>query len=382
MHSKMKNSWYSIEAKADGKSAKINIYEQIGKSFWSNDGIGAKEFVKDLDALDVDEIQLHINSPGGNAFEGNTIYNALKQHKAKVIVTVDGIAASIASVIVMAGDHVRMPENAMMMIHDPLGFVLGNASVMRKQADALDKIKQSIVAAYMTRSTEERSKIEDMMARETWLSAQEAVDIGFADEMMAGDKAQNFAFEMLSQFHNVPTQVLAMLGSKDNSSHEKEEPKMEITLETIKKDYPNIANALIEEGRIEGRNEGAQAERDRIKAVRAQSFPGHEALIDAMIEDGSTTGEQAAIRILQAEKQLRVTAKANLDADAMDLPHVPHDPPPHISTSKVDLSTEAGMKAAWEKDGKLREEFGNNFEFFTSYQKAENKGLFKILNKR
>ncbi len=376
----MKMNWYSIEAKADGGSAKINIYEQIGKSFWSDDGIGAKQFVKDLDALDVDEIQLHINSPGGNVFEGNTIYNALKQHKAKVTVTVDGVAASIASVIAMAGDHVRMPENAMMMIHDPLGIVVGNSAAMRKQAEALDKIKQSIVSAYMTRTTEDRSKIESMMSRETWLTAEEAVEIGFADEVMKDVGAQNFAFDILSQYRNIPTQVLAMLGS-ENKPQLKKEPKMEITLDVIREKHPNIANALIEEGKAEGRKEGAQAERDRIKAVRAQSLPGHESLIEAMIEDGTTTGEQAAIRILQAEKQLRATARANLDADARELPSVPHASPP-VASPPVDLSTEAGRKAEWEKNAKLREEFGNNFGFFVAYQEAENKGLFKVQNKR
>lgn len=369
------NEWYSIEAKQDGNSAKINIYEQIGKSFWSDEGIGAKQFVKDLDALDVEEIQLHINSPGGNVFEGNTIYNALRAHKAKVVVTVDGVAASIASVIAMAGDRVQMPENAMMMIHDPRGMVVGNSAAMRKQADALDKIKQSIVVAYMTRATEEQSKIEEMMSRETWLTAQEAMDIGLADEVLTGVGAQNCAFDMLSQFRNVPAQVWALSGTKPQER--KEDPKMEISLEKIRKEYPDIANALIDEGKAEGRKEGAKAELERIKSVRAQSLPGHEALIEAMVEDGMTTGEQAAIRILQAENQLRATAVSNLASDAGEIPHVPVTTPPAVkaSANREDLSTEEGMTAAWEKNAELRKEF-SSFETFKAYQ--QNKHRAKV----
>lgn len=364
----MKNNWYSIEAKAGSKSAKINIHEQIGKSFWSDDGVGAKQFVADLDALDVEEIQLHINSPGGNVFEGNTIYNALKQHKAQVIVTVDGVAASIASVIAMAGDRVLMPENAMMMIHDPIGLAIGNSATMRKQAAALDKIKKSIVTAYMSRSTEDQGKIESMMTKETWLNADEAVEFGFADEVLTGVGAQNCAFDMLGQFRNVPAQVWAMSDTKTAKLEEKELLEMKITLEMIRNEHPDITNTLIEEGRADGRKDGARAELERIKAIRAQSLAGHEALVETMIDDGATTGEQAAIRILQAERQLRASAVANLAADGAAIPAVPvTSPPPVEPTAQVeDLATDAGLKAAWDKNADYRDEF-QNFDIFVAY---------------
>lgn len=368
------HEWYSIEAKAGSKSAKINIHEQIGKSYWSDGGVGARQFVKDLDALHVDEIQLHINSPGGNVFEGNTIYNALRQHPAKIVVTIDGIAASIASVIAMAGDRVIMPENAMMMIHDPFDLVVGNSSAMRKRADALDKIKTSIVSAYMTRATEEQSSIEQMMTDETWLTADEAVQIGLADEVMAGDTgaAQNCAFGMMSQFRHVPAQILAMSGT-NQEIEEKEEPAMGLSLEQVKTDYPDIAGALIEEGR----KEGAKAEMERIKSVRAQSLPGHEALIESMIDDGATTGEQAAIRVLNAERQLRASAITNLAMDAETVPNVPVTSPPPMEAQAVDdLTTEDGMMAAWNRDRELREEFSGNYEIYKAYER--NKHLAKV----
>jgi ATP-dependent Clp protease protease subunit len=365
--------WYQIEAKAD-KTAKINIHDQIGEG-WDGKGTTARKFIQDLDALNVDTISLHINSPGGSVFDGVSIYNALKAHKAKINVVVDGIAASIASVIAMAGDKITMPEAAMMMIHDPSGFVMGNAAAMRKTAEALDKIKGSIVTAYMTRSKEDQDKVENMMADTTWLSAKEAVHIGFADEILPDVKAQNFAFEAFNHMANVPDHLINICNQKQNK---KETEPMEMTLEKIKSEYPDIAKALANEGKIEGMKEGAQAERDRIAAVRAQALPGHERLIEDMVNDGTTTGEQAAVRILQAEKQIRADIKANLDADTKELPKVPPSNPPE-NEPKVDVSTEAGMKAAWEKDKSLREEFGEDFETFKAYQQAEKEGRFKVL---
>lgn len=152
---------------------------------------------------------------------------------------------------------------------------------------------------------------------------------------------------------------------------------MEISLEQIRKEYPDIANALLDEGRTEGRKAGAKAELERIKAVRAQSLPGHEVLIEAMIEDGITTGEQAAIRILQAEKQLRATAASNIASDAGNVPSVPVTTPPAIETlgNAEDLSTEDGMKAAWEKNAELRKEF-SSFETFKAYE--QNKHRAKV----
>lgn len=174
----MAKSWYSIRNAAKG-DAEISIYDEIGVY-----GVRAKDFVRGLKAAgDVQSITLRINSPGGSVFDGLAIHNVLKDHKARVTVKVDGIAASIASVIAMAGDRVEMPANAMMMIHDPYGAVLGTASDMREIADVMDKVKASLVTAYMAKSGQDADTIGQMMAETTWLSAEEAVERGFADEM-------------------------------------------------------------------------------------------------------------------------------------------------------------------------------------------------------
>lgn len=193
---------------------------------------------------------------------------------------------------------------------------------------------------------------------------------------------------MLTRFEE-----LAQPDSAPDSHQKTEQERTEemITLEKIKAEHPDIANALINEGKAlglesgkvegfkAGREEGSKAERDRIKAVRAQALAGHESLIEQMCEDGITTGEQAAMKILQAEKLLRVNAQQNLQADNKDLPKVPVDPPPPVDPSAgEDLSTPEGMKAKWDKDKALREEFGEDFQCFKAYKEAEKAGKFKV----
>ena len=196
------NKFWKIKALADGE-AEILIYEFIGEDFWSGRGMDAKRFSDELKALgDINKIIVRINSPGGDVFDGNTIYNILKAHKATVEVHIDGIAASIASVIAMAGDKIIMPENAMMMIHNPWGFAVGDAAEMRKMADALDKIRESIMVSYRAQTDLDEKKLFEMMDEETWMTAADAVELGFADEMIESVKAAA-SFKM-DYFKNVP----------------------------------------------------------------------------------------------------------------------------------------------------------------------------------
>ncbi len=185
-------SWYSIQAKAD-QSAEISIYDEIG--FW---GVTAKQFIGDLKAIDATAIKLAINSPGGAVFDALAIYNALRQHPANVEVTIMGVAASAASIIAMAGDTVVMPENAFMMIHNPLNMAYGNADDLREMADVLDKIGASLVGIYAKRTGLPEDEIKALLDAETWLNAEEAVLKGFADELQPELKvAASFDMERL-----------------------------------------------------------------------------------------------------------------------------------------------------------------------------------------
>lgn len=173
--------WFEIINKAD--KAEIWMYEQIGEDFWSGGGITAKSFQKELSDIKANQIDLHINSPGGEVFDGITIYNLIKQHPANVTTYIDGIAASIASVIALAGDKIIMAENALYMMHNPFGMVMGNSEDMRKMADVLDKVRGSISLAYKTKSGKADDEINSLMDAETWMNADEAQAAGFVDEI-------------------------------------------------------------------------------------------------------------------------------------------------------------------------------------------------------
>lgn len=174
--------WYRIEnAKDDDDddSADIYVYAPIGGWF----GIAASDFAKDLAALDVSRIRLRLNSPGGSVFDGIAIHNLLVTHRADVHVMVDGIAASIASVIAMAGDQVTMGRGTEIMIHDPSAIVWGNSRDMREMAELLDKLAEDIAGFYAHRAGGTRAEWRERMTAETWYSAEEAIDAGLADDL-------------------------------------------------------------------------------------------------------------------------------------------------------------------------------------------------------
>ena len=173
--------WYEIKMKAD--KAEVWIYDQIGEDFWSGGGVTAKSFQKELSAIKASQIDLHINSPGGSVFDGVAIYNLLKNHAANVTTFIDGIAASIASVIALAGDKVVMAANALYMIHNPTGVVVGSAKSMRETADILDKVRDTMANVYVKKTKTDPIEMQAMMEAETWMTADEALAAGFIDEV-------------------------------------------------------------------------------------------------------------------------------------------------------------------------------------------------------
>jgi ATP-dependent protease ClpP protease subunit len=169
--------WYSIRNAADPEEAEVLLYESIGGWF----GVYADEFLAELRQVTAPKIRLRINSPGGSVFEGVAIANALRAHPATVTVQVDGIAASIASVIAMAGDRVEMAPNSMLMIHEASGACMGPASEMTKMAEVLDLISANISNAYAARSGTDAALWRDAMKAETWYLPDDAVAAGLAD---------------------------------------------------------------------------------------------------------------------------------------------------------------------------------------------------------
>lgn len=173
--------WYSIQNSADGAApAKISIHDEIGG--W---GIMARDFIRDFDAIPADaKIELSVQSPGGSVFEALAIYHVLVRAKDRIVARVEGLAASAASLVVMAAGRLEMPENAYLMIHNPWAVSIGDADAMRDMADMLDKVKGSLARIYSAKSGKPEDEVAALLDAETWMTGQEAVDAGFADAVI------------------------------------------------------------------------------------------------------------------------------------------------------------------------------------------------------
>jgi len=189
-------SWYTIRARASG--AEVLISDEIGAY-----GVSAKGFLAELGALpDGVPIDLRLNSPGGSVFDAVAIFNALTRHSGAITVWIDGIAASAASYIAMAGDEIIMPENAFLMMHDPSGVVMGTAADMREMAATMEKIAGSMVRGYAGRSGRSEEEIATLMATETWFDAQDALAAGLATRI--AEPVRIAASFDIGRFRNAP----------------------------------------------------------------------------------------------------------------------------------------------------------------------------------
>lgn len=188
--------WYRIEnAHKDEDNAtdevtSVYIFGDIGESWWG-DGTSANDFVKLLSGIKSNKIALHINSPGGSAFDGIAIYQALVDHSAEIEVHVDALAASAASVIAMAGDTVYMTEAAMLMIHDASMGAYGNADYLRENADVLDKLSDAVSKLYARKAGEDASFWRKIMKQEMWYTSDEAKAAGLVDEIKGETKDED-----------------------------------------------------------------------------------------------------------------------------------------------------------------------------------------------
>ncbi|MCK9469036.1 MAG: ATP-dependent Clp protease proteolytic subunit [Porticoccaceae bacterium] len=199
-----KQTWYSMTMAADG-AADVYIYDYIG--YW---GVTAKDFARDLKALGtVSKINLHINSPGGDVFDGTAIYNLLKSHDAEVITHIEGLAASMGSVIALAGDTVNIAENAYYMIHNPSSIAWGDHRAMEKTKALLEKVRRTMIGLYASASGMDEDAVAQLMDDETWYVGQEAVDAGFATATTARiDLAASYSSDLIGQFKHAPQEIL------------------------------------------------------------------------------------------------------------------------------------------------------------------------------
>lgn len=215
------NSWFEIKASANSDEAEVLIYDYIG---WG--GVEARDFVRQLKDLKVSKLTVSMNTPGGDVFDGLAIYNALLDHAADVTVRVDGLAASIGSIIMLGGDKVIMAESAFVMIHNPWGFAVGGAADMRKMAETLDKVGASLRDIYVKATGKDASEIQALMDAETWFTADEAKEAKLVDEVLTADSraaaraAKRFD---LSAYSHVPARLVAADPSASAQQQQAEE---------------------------------------------------------------------------------------------------------------------------------------------------------------
>ncbi|MBD9616763.1 Clp protease ClpP [Pseudomonas sp. PDM07] len=279
-------SWYSMRAMARG-SVEILLYDEIGA--W---GITAKQFAQDLAACgDVSQINLRIHSPGGDVFAGMAIYNTLKAHPARVDVYIDGLAASMASVIAMAGDKVYMPTNAMMMIHKPWGAQGGDAEAMRQYADLLDKVEGTLVQAYASKTGKSPEEIHALLKAETWMDGSEAVAAGFADQLIDPlVAAAQLNSKRMQEFEHMPAAAYSNLMNPRNQVPPAPAP--------VPAPAPAPSNAPTTE---QIRAQIIAEENDRrtgITAAFGGFAAGHSELLAACIGDMGCTIESARAKLL------------------------------------------------------------------------------------
>jgi len=271
------NSWYTMRAGVQVGSVELDLFGEIGA-----EGITAQQFATELRALgDVSQINLRLNCPGGAVFEGMAIYNLLKHHKARKVGTVVALAASMGSVVLMACDEVRIPANAMIMIHKPWGIQGGNAEAMRSYADQLDMFGASMTAAYTDKTGKTAEEIDGLLSAETWMTGTEAVALGFADVLL--DPVEAFGqitSNRYKDFINMPP-VAKQFFAPQGSVQLPQNP-----VETVEQ--------------IQARVLAADATRRTSITTAFAPFAAHAALRDTCLNDTNCTIEQANAKLLAA----------------------------------------------------------------------------------
>ena len=191
----MNENWYNINSKAS-KVVDVYIFDEIGMG-----GVNAQGFIEEIKSFKDSPMNLHINCVGGDVFDGMAIFNIIKKRTAKTTVYIEGIAASMGSVIALAADSVVMAENSLFMIHNAWGGAMGEAKEMKKTAKLLDKISGEIADIYVKKTKLPYDKVKEMMDEETWLNAEEALELGFIDSI--SDAIKVAAKYDVSKFKNI-----------------------------------------------------------------------------------------------------------------------------------------------------------------------------------
>ena len=323
------------------KSAELILYGSIGSDeYW--DDISDKAFKQDIENLgDVENITLHINSPGGSVFSAVAIANTLKNHKAKITANIDGLAASAATIITSACDTVRMPKNALFMVHNPITFAYGNNQDMQKTLEMLNKVKNSIIETYLNKAKTDKETLSELMDNETWMSAEEAKEYGFVDEILDESVEKevienkliinNMAFD-ISRFKNFkekknqdprvinisvnstgsPEEIADKFRDILNSTENQKNEGGNMTLEELKNKFPELYNQIFNEGK----EAGITKERERMREIDNLDVSNYSELVENAKYNEPVEASVLAVNILNKQKEERIQKLQNIKNDS------------------------------------------------------------------
>lgn len=349
---------WKVTAKS-ANEAEIFLYDQIADFDVSEWGfISAKGLINQIKALGkVENITLRINSVGGDVWQAQSMYSYMRSHAAKITVHIDGIAASAASLVAMAGDKIIMPSNALMMIHNPSGGVYGEAEDMRDTAEILDKIRDTLANVYVSRTGLEREKIISMMDSETWMTADEAHELKFCDEVEEAVEVtamavkggmifrNGFGFARIDEFlsEKLPKNAVKINKSPEAKADTKEaKSEMEIKNSAeLEREYPELVTEI--------RNIAVNTERERLKTLDSLNASGCEEIIARAKYEDPKDARDIAVEILQ-----KMNAQAQLNALHTDAKAVDPVLPPEKDTPEDKAGRDAAITAVANELNRLR----------------------------
>lgn len=344
--------FWNVMKNDEEKSAELILYGSIGSDeYW--DDISDKAFKQDIENLgDVENITLHINSPGGSVFSAVAIANTLKNHKAKITANIDGLAASAATIITSACDTVRMPKNALFMVHNPITFAYGNNQDMQKTLEMLNKVKNSIIETYLNKAKTDKETLSELMDNETWMSAEEAKEYGFVDEILDESVEKevienkliinNMAFD-ISRFKNFkekknqdpriinisvnstgsPEEIADKFRDILNSTENQKNEGGNMTLEELKNKFPELYNQVFNEGK----EAGITKERERMREIDNLDVLNYSELVKNAKYNEPVEASVLAVNILNKQKEERIQKLQNIKNDSQNnfTPPVPNN---------------------------------------------------------
>lgn len=336
----MANKFYKVTAAAGDKPARLDLFGEVGGGFWSM-GFDEATFKMDLDAAGVSEdtpLEIYVNSPGGSVYTALGIYNIIKRHKAAVVITVAGMAASAATIITSAPNaRVIMPRGSVMLVH-PVRMSADalTPEELQEAAENLEKIRVSVRDIYEQKTGLDVEKLDEMMGKETLLTADEAVALGFADEVDESTKVTNTAAAGGVMCNGLLVKADLFKGAPEGlieaapaAADDPKEDDSIMDIEKLKAEHPDLVEAI----RTEGVQAGVAQERARLQAIEGVAVAGFEDLVVAAKFETGMSAADLAVAILKAQKE---QAKAMLAARAEDADDLKGVAPGAIVTSKDD----------------------------------------------